>query len=128
MKILIVDDQPNLARVTAIALRLLGCETLTAGTGAEASRILEAGNVDAVFLDVNLNGENGFELLTQFLARTSRLPVVMFTAEMLEDVAAEASTRGAIGCLVKPFGLDDLREQLARIQAHLKSPTLPPPQ
>jgi len=119
MKILIVDDKPNLARVTALALRGLGCETFTAGTTAGAIQLLAAEKIDAVFLDVNLDRESGFEFLSLLVSQSTDLPVVMFTAQTREEVAGEALRRGAFDCLVKPFGMDDLREQLARIQAHI---------
>lgn len=118
MKILVVDDQPNLARVTAVALRMLGCETRTAGTSAEATQIITGEKIDAVFLDVNLAGESGFEFLSQLVAQ-SNLPVVMFTAQSRDEVVDEALRRGALDCLMKPYTLDDLRLQLARIEARL---------
>lgn len=115
MNILIVDDKPNLARVTAVALRTLGCQCFTADSTAAASRIIDAEKVDAIFLDLNLNGENGFLFLSHLIARSVRTPVILFTAHPLEEVSAEAKRRGAFGCLIKPFTLDDLRLQLARI-------------
>lgn len=127
MTILVVDDQPNLARVTAVALRLLGCQTQIAHSTAEADQLLAREKIDAVLLDVNLAGESGFEFLSELLSRPTRLPVVMFTAQTKDEVAAEALQRGAFDCLVKPFSLDDLRHQIARLTEYLGS-TVPHPE
>ncbi len=118
MNILIVDDKPNLARVTAIALRTLECQAFTAGTTAAATRLLDTEMIDAVFLDINLGGENGFDFLSKLAAEAHRPPVIIFTSHTQDEVGAEAKNRGAFACLLKPFTLDDLRQQLARIKEH----------
>jgi DNA-binding NtrC family response regulator len=115
MNILIVDDKPNLARVTAVAFRTLGHQSFTAETTAAATRILGAEKIDAVFLDLNLNGENGFLFLSHLVGQAIRAPIILFTAHPREEVAAEALRRGAFDCLIKPYTLDDLRHQLVRI-------------
>ncbi|HWA11146.1 MAG TPA: response regulator [Opitutaceae bacterium] len=120
MNILIVDDQPNIARVTALALELLGCRTFTAQGTAGAAGVLATERIDAVFLDVNLRGESGLEYLSQLVARPHHPPVILFTAGDKEEFAAEARRRGAFNCLSKPFSPEDLRAQIARIEQHLR--------
>lgn len=118
MKILVVDDQVNLARVTAVALRVLGCHPFTVNSTAEATRLLREEKIDALFLDVNLGGESGFDFLAEMQAAQHRQPVIMFTAQTEDEVGQEALRRGALGCLTKPFTLDDLRVQLDKIKRH----------
>jgi DNA-binding response OmpR family regulator len=118
MKILIVDDKPNLARVTAVALRTLDCQSITATTTAAAVALLATEKVDAVFLDVNLGGESGLDFLSKLKAQSFQPPIIIFTSYTRDEVAREAVKRGAFDCLTKPFTLDDLREQLARIKQH----------
>ncbi|HEY4248506.1 MAG TPA: response regulator [Lacunisphaera sp.] len=120
MNILIVDDKPNLARVTAVALRTLGCQSCSADSTAAANRQLETEKVDAVFLDLNLNGEDGFLFLSDLAGRPNPVPVILFTAHSREDIETEALRRGAFGCLFKPFTLDDLRQQLGKIEQYRK--------
>jgi DNA-binding NtrC family response regulator len=117
MNVLIVDDQPRIAQVTATAFTLLGCRPFTAPNTAEAERMLGAEKIDALFLDVNLSDECGWDYLSRLVARA--LPVVVFTALAREEVEEEASRRGALACLLKPFALDDLRQQVARIEQFL---------
>jgi DNA-binding response OmpR family regulator len=121
MNILIVDDHPNLARTTALALRVLGCATFTAGTTVDATQLLGTEKIDGVFLDVNLGAESGLEFLSKLTARGGGPPVIMFTAQTRDEVAEEVLRRGALGCLIKPFDLDDLRAQVARIEQYQRS-------
>ncbi len=118
MNILIVDDHPNLARITALALRGMGCLTFTVRSTAAADRLLGTEAIDGIFLDVNLGAESGWDFLSTLAARVAWPPVIMFTAGSREEVAAEALRRGALGCLVKPFNLEELRQQIDRIAQH----------
>lgn len=124
MNILIVDDKPNLARVTAVALRTLNCHSMTADNTTAATKILTTEKVDAVFLDLNLNGENGFLFLSQLVDQFPSVPVILFTAQTREEIQPEALRRGAFDCLFKPFTLDDLRHQLSRLE-HNRNPAAP---
>ena len=118
VNILVVDDHSNLGRTTALALRSLGCQAFTAQTAEAATRLLAAQKIDGILLDVNLGVESGWEFLSRLSAESESPPVVMFTARGRDEVAAEALRRGAVGCLIKPFSLDDLRGQIACLAEH----------
>jgi DNA-binding NtrC family response regulator len=118
MNILIIDDQPTLTRVTAMALRVLGCRTFTANSSRDAFMLLDAEKIDAVFLDANLGGENGLEVLSTMVEREPQTPVVVFTAQTRDEIVDEAAHRGALACLSKPFTMDDLRRQIIQIELH----------
>lgn len=118
MNILVVDDHPNLVRITAMALRALGCGTFTARNTATATQLLGTEKIDAIFLDVNLGGESGMDFLSQLVAQACQPPVIMFTAQAKDEVAGEAFRRGAFGCLIKPFNLEDLSQQMNRLEQH----------
>ncbi len=118
MNILVVDDHLNLARVTALALRALGCRTFMAGTTAAATQLLRTEKIDGIFLDVNLGAESGLEFLSQLGAQSARPPVIMFTAQAKDEIVVEALRRGALGCLAKPFNIEDLSQQMSRIEQH----------
>jgi DNA-binding NtrC family response regulator len=118
MNILIVEDHPRIARVTEVALDLLGCRAFTTHNTADAAKLFFTEKLGAVFLDVNLKGESGLEFLSQLTAWDSRIPVIIFTAKFKGEFAEEAQRRGAFGCLAKPFSLDDLRRQLTQIELY----------
>ncbi len=120
MNVLIVDDQPTLARVTAVAFHTLGCRTRIAGTLSTARYLLAAEQFDVIFADVNLRGESGYDLFAHLGERHAHVPVVMFTAQTREEIAAEAVRHGAFDYMLKPFTLDSLRQQLARVREHLQ--------
>jgi CheY-like chemotaxis protein len=120
MNALIVDDQPTIARVTATALGLLGWRTFATRTTAGAIELLGTEKIDALFLDLNLRGENGLELLSRLAGLERRPLVIMFTAENRDEFAAEAFRRGAFSCLIKPFSLEDLRGQMVQIEQYLR--------
>ena len=118
MNILVVDDHPNLLRITAMALRAMGCRTFIARTTAVATQLLGTEKIDGIFLDVDLGAESGLEFLSQLMTLTTRPPVIMFTAHAKDDVTEEALRRGALGCLAKPFNLQDLSQQMNRLEKH----------
>jgi DNA-binding NtrC family response regulator len=120
MNILIIDDQPNLTRVTAMALRVLGCKTFTASSSRDAFVLLDSEKIDAIFLDANLGEEDGLEILSTMVAQDLPAPIVVFTAQTKDEIADEAISRGALACLSKPFTLDDLRQQIIEIELHLR--------
>lgn len=117
MRVLLVDDTPTLARVTGYAFKSLGHEVQIAHTSEAAWVCLRAQTFDAVFIDVNLGSESGFDLLASLRAAGERVPAVMFTAQAEDEVADQARAAGAAGCLTKPFTLDELKTQLERAVA-----------
>jgi DNA-binding NtrC family response regulator len=118
VNILLVDDKPSLVRVTSMALRLVGCQAFTADTTATAIHVLNTEKIDAVFLDVNLGGENGLDFLARLTAESGRPPVIIFTCHTRDEIAGEAMSRGAFDCLIKPCTLDDLRQLVVKIEHH----------
>jgi CheY-like chemotaxis protein len=124
MNILVVDDRPTLARVTSVALGTLGCRTFTSLSVAEAVDMVAGQPIDALFVDMNLgSGESGLQLLDRLRAQGARQPVIIFTADDRDGLGEEATRHGALGFLAKPFTMDDLRRQLAKIEKHLAGET-----
>src|SRR5690349_11461858 len=81
MKILIVDDNTDLADSVAIAVEFHwhGVTLLRAGDGDEGAHLFYEADPDLVLLDVSMPGRNGFELL-QEIRRVSDVPVILMTA------------------------------------------------
>jgi NtrC-family two-component system response regulator AlgB len=95
MHLLIIDDEENIRRTTAVVLEGLGHETAAAENRAQALKQLEADHFDLAFLDLKLNGDSGLELLPEMLKLEPRLEVVVFTAYASIETAVEAMRRGA---------------------------------
>src|SRR2546426_768254 len=115
MRLLIVDDEENIRRTTAVALEAMGHETACAGTAAAALKQLEGDRFDVVFLDLKLDGESGLNLLPELLKRDSQLEIVVFTAYASIETAVEAMRRGAVDYIPKPFTPEQIRLVLGKI-------------
>lgn len=116
-RILLVDDDAELATMLAQFLRNEGLESLIASESQSALRQLSEGQPDLVILDVMLPGRSGFDLLRDIRARAPRLPVMMLTARGESIDRILGLELGADDYLPKPF---DPRELLARIRAILR--------
>lgn len=116
MKVLIVEDEPNLCRTLAKALREEGYAVDTAGAGDDGLRMAFDYDYDVVVLDVMLPGLDGWELLRRL--RTSKAtPVLMLTARDAAADRVRGLDGGADDYLVKPF---DLNELFARLRAIIR--------
>jgi DNA-binding response OmpR family regulator len=115
MKVLIVDDEPDVRAVVASALGYAGLDVdvIKAGDGDEAMRLVRDAKPDIVVLDLALPSRDGFSVLEE-LRRESMLPVIVLTARGLEHDKIRGLELGADDYMVKPFSP---RELVARIQA-----------
>jgi two-component system, OmpR family, response regulator MprA len=122
MRILVVDDEPDLRTALARALRIECYDVELAADGHAALDALATGPPDAVLLDVAMPGLDGLEVCRRLRATGDRTPVLMVTArETVEDRVAGLDA-GADDYLVKPF---DLRELHARLRALLRRTEVP---
>lgn len=116
MKILLVDDDPDLLSVTGFALRQAGFLVVTAADGAVALEVFASEQPDLAVLDINLPKLNGFDLAKR-LREQSRIPLIMLTARGEEEDVVRALALGADDYLTKPFSPKIL---LARVKALLR--------
>jgi two-component system response regulator MprA len=116
-KLLVVDDDPALARTLRRALGVEGYDVECAGDGAEALQRLLAGRFDAVVLDVSMPRLDGLAVCRRMRERRDRTPVLMLTARDAVDDRVSGLDAGADDYLVKPFALDELN---ARVRALLR--------
>ena len=117
MKILVVDDDLELRRLIAFALRESGYLVLEAGDGDAALQAFERERPDLAILDVNLPRRNGFDVLHAVRQSGSRAPVMMLTVRSSEEDQVRGLDLGADDYLAKPFSP---RTLLARVRALLR--------
>lgn len=115
MDILIVDDEASIRRATSLALDAAGHYVETAENGTVALQSLKETSFDLVLLDLYLGEENGLNLLETIRREHPDVHVVIFTANATIPNAVEATRRGAVDFLEKPFSPDQLRQALKRI-------------
>jgi two-component system response regulator MtrA len=114
--IMIVEDEPAVARGVQVALESEGYTTAIVGTGEEALKQFADIAPDLILLDVRLPGIDGFEVCRQ-LRRETRAPVLFLTARADEVDKVVGLEIGADDYLVKPFSV---RELVSRIKALLR--------
>ena len=108
-RILVVDDDPDLRRMSQITLQAAGMEVTAAQSGPEALALLETLRPDGILLDVMMPGMDGPACLERLRARpeTRDIPVVFVTAQVQPHEIARFLALGARGVIKKPF--DPLR-------------------
>jgi heavy metal response regulator len=117
MRILLVEDDPRIARFVSQALREQAYAVDAAAGGEDALFKASINDYDAVILDVMIPGRDGFEVCRELRAAGSSVPVIMLTAR--DDVRdrVEGLDSGADDYLTKPF---EVAELLARLRALLR--------
>lgn len=115
-RVLVVEDEPDIADAVAIRLRAEGFEVRTVGDGLEAVAMHRDFRPDLVVLDLMLPGIDGLEVCRRIQAER-RVPVVMLTARDDETDLIVGLSVGADDYLTKPFSP---RELVARIRAVLR--------
>ncbi len=122
-RILVVDDEPAITQLVAMALHYEGFEVVTAGDGARALALLPGFRPDLVVLDVMLPDIDGFQIVQLLRERADPVPVVFLTARDSPEDAVRGLSSGGDDYLTKPFLVEEL---IARIRAVLRRSTAPP--
>jgi|SRR5690348_4031049 DNA-binding response OmpR family regulator len=117
MRVLIVEDEPLIARFLARGLRSEGYTVAVAGNGELAIDRLQQRPWDLVILDLLLPGVDGFDVLRELSGRRLGVPVLVLSARRSVQTKVAALDAGASDYLAKPFALDEL---LARVRALLR--------
>ena len=116
-RILIVDDEPNIAELLSVSLKFQGFEVETASNGAEGLDRARAFRPDAVILDVMMPGMDGFGMLRRLRADGSDAPVLFLTAKDAVADKVSGLTLGADDYVTKPFSLEEV---IARLRVILR--------
>jgi two-component system repressor protein LuxO len=113
-KILIVEDLRSLADAYAAALRVISSEIKIACDGSGALAAVQLARPDVIVLDVNLPDMTGIDVLRNLRASGVKSEVIVMTGEGSMRLAIEAMRSGARDFLVKPFGVDRLRQSVTQ--------------
>jgi len=124
-RILVVDDEPNIVDVVAMALRFQGFEVASAGTGTEALGQVDAFKPHLIVLDVMLPDMEGFDVARRLGADRARVPIIFLTARDATDDKVRGLTVGGDDYVTKPFSLEEL---VARIRTILRRAGLSEPE
>jgi two-component system copper resistance phosphate regulon response regulator CusR len=114
MRILLVEDEPDAARMVAKGLREHAYAVDVVGDGEAACFQAAVNDYDAIVLDLLLPGKDGIEVCRQLRRDGASMPIVMLTARDSVDARIAGLDSGADDYLVKPFAFQEL---LARLRA-----------
>lgn len=114
-RILVVDDEPEIADLVTVYLRGEGFQVFPCGSGAEALTVLGKEKIDLAVLDVMLPDISGLSLCAE-IRRKWQFPILMLTAKTGDSDKITGLTVGADDYMTKPFSPSEL---VARVKAHM---------
>ena len=120
VRVLVVDDDPQLRDALTRALELDGYQTATANNGAQALEAVSQARPDVMVLDVMMPYVGGLDVCRTLRERHDRLPILVLTARDEVGDRVAGLDAGADDYLTKPFALEELR---ARLRALLRRTT-----
>ena len=112
IRVLVVDDEPNIVELLTVSLKFQGFSVMTANDGNEALKIAREFRPDAYILDVMMPGMDGFELLTKLRSEGLDSPVLYLTAKDAVEHRIHGLTIGADDYVTKPFSLEEVITRL----------------
>ncbi len=110
IKILIVDDEPEICESIKKPFAYLGFTVFTATTAKKALNIFEKNKPKIIFLDIIMPDRDGLELLKKFKELDPKVIVIMVTAKGGEETRKKAIALGADDFMTKGFSFEDLRD------------------
>jgi two-component system KDP operon response regulator KdpE len=116
VRVLVVDDEPQIRRALGINLGARGYEVELAESGEQALELAARHHPDVIVLDLGLPGIGGVEVI-EGLRGWSQVPVIVLSVRDAEADKVAALDAGADDYVTKPFGMDEL---LARLRASLR--------
>jgi len=117
IKVLVVDDEPNIRDLLTTSLRFNGYSVYAVGNGNDAVTAAEKGKPDIILLDVMLPDQSGFAVTKKLRSMGIEVPVLFLTARDETEDKVTGLTVGGDDYMTKPFSLDEI---MARISAILR--------
>ena len=117
LRVLVVDDEPNIVDVISMALRYESFEVHTAGNGRQALAGVREFRPHVILLDIMLPDMEGFEVARRLGAERAGVPIIFLTARDTTEDKVRGLTMGGDDYVTKPFSLEEL---MARIRAILR--------
>ncbi|HZH63678.1 MAG TPA: response regulator transcription factor [Flavisolibacter sp.] len=115
--ILLVEDDPEIARLINLHFDVAQYQVTCCATGKEALNNIESGNYNLIMLDISLPDSNGMEICKKLRATDAHTPVMMLTCHSDESDKVLALELGADDYVTKPFGILEL---MARVKAIMR--------
>ena len=122
MKLLVVDDEPEVVSVLIDHLSARGHAVFGITGGADVTSWVQKHNCDLLLLDVSLPDVNGLNKISEVLSRSPKTKVIVMSGLHKETWAETALRNGAFGCIQKPIELDKLQRLVDQIAVVTTTP------
>jgi excisionase family DNA binding protein len=113
--VLVVDDDARIREYVRVNLEMEGYVVREAASAEEALAAIDDQAPELVLLDVVMPGIDGWQMLQRMQERHGSIPVIMFSGQIDEQSAGDASERGARGFIGKPFDPQQLIERAKQL-------------
>src|SRR4051794_10828224 len=117
VRVLVVDDEPNIVDVISMALRYQGFAVESAGNGRDALAAVADFRPHLMLLDIMLPDMEGFDVARRLGGERANLPIIFLTARDATEDKVRGLTSGGDDYVTKPFSLEEL---VARIRTILR--------
>lgn len=124
--ILVVDDEPDVREGLANLLSMEGYTVTTAENGAVALERAKSHEFDLVLTDLRMPGISGVETLVGLKKLHPDLKVIVLTGFASDATVGDCMLKGAYGCVLKPFNLDELLSQIEKAISEGRPPRQQP--
>ncbi|MFB0546465.1 MAG: response regulator [Anaerolineae bacterium] len=124
--ILVVDDEQGMRDLFAFTLQSEGYYVTTAADGYEALQRVRNASFDLAFIDVKMPEMDGLKTYQAIKEVAPEIAVFMMTGYSVEDLVREAIKEGALGCIYKPFSVEEVLNKVRQVQKDGESHPLPP--
>lgn len=117
LNVMVVDDEPGIRDLFRDVIAMRGHRAICASNGTEALEMLQADQVDVVFLDIRMPNGDGISTLKHIRTLKPMPKVVMITGDGNREAVDEAMGLGSMLCLMKPFSIRDVTGLLDLVEA-----------
>ncbi len=121
IKIVLAEDEPNLAQIVKESLETRNFEVFLASNGEEAYKLYKNSNPEILVLDVMMPKKDGFTLAKEIREENKQIPIIFLTAKSQTKDVLEGFEHGGNDYLKKPFSIEEL---IVRIQSLLNRNSL----
>lgn len=128
IRILIVDDEPDICEILRFNLEMEGYEVMTAEGADEAQGCLRGHRPDLILLDVMMTPKSGFEWARELKAdpRTTDIPIVFCTAKTMEEDLLQGFALGSDDYICKPFRISEVKARVKAVLRRIPTPGAAP--
>ena len=115
VRLLLVDDDPNMQRMVALFLNKKNFDLEIAGNGRKALEMLDSNKYDLIISDMQIPLMDGAELLQKIRGKKIKTPVILISAYTSLDMPNEANTSDFAAVLFKPFDSSNLINTIGKV-------------